>query len=411
MKKIVIMDAFSTMHVGNGALLENSIKVCEKAYPNSEITILTLDKKTNEKKYKNIEMTLFGTFAVKQPKYKQIIWGIQQVLFMFFQTLNILTIKINPAKIGFNQDHKNAMRAIQESDICISITGEALNDNVYKALYFWLFSYWMVIGYGKKFILFPQSIGPLEKTINKKLVFFALKNASLLVGRDKKSYEKLIDLGFDEKKVLYSPDVAILQDINTSFAIDQYFTDENIKKVIGITVSKIPNEIETNIDFIEKIVSSVKQVLDPNEYRILLMPSNYYPASESPDYQLCKRVQIELNDKYETAILSLDPLFPDDYKSLLCQLEVFITTRMHVAILATSGYIPTIAINTQHKIRGYMKNIDMEQYCLDFDDLDDLSDVLKKSLVENKKIREDLQNNLESMHKDLENFIKKFGSI
>lgn len=411
MKRIVILDAYSTVHVGNGALLENSLKVCEKAYPGAQVSILTLDTKTNEKRYKNLNLTLFGTFAVKQGKLKQIVWGIQQVLFMFFQTANIFTLKINPNKIAFNKDHKNAMQVINEADICISITGEALNDNFQKALYFWLFSYWMVIKYNKKLVIFPQSIGPLDKKINKFLVHFALKNASLLVGRDQKSYQKLVELGFDERQIMYSPDVAILQEINESYNISQYFDTTNDKKIIGITVSKIHGEITTEQDYVGSVIESVINMLNPNEYKILLMPSNYYQDSISPDYALCQRVQSKLGVTFETSILTLNPLFPGDYKALLCQLEVFITTRMHVGILSTSGYIPTIAINTQHKIRGYMKNIGMEDYCLDFKDLDKLDKVLKKSLTENKHIRKSLEENLVGVHNDLNLFITRFGEI
>ncbi len=411
MKKIVILDAFSTMHVGNGALLDNSLKACLKAYPDAEINILTLDVKTNKPKYKNLNKTLFGNFATKQPKIKKVLWGIQQLLFMASQSINVMTFKINPSIFTFNQDQRNAMKVINDSDICISITGEGLNDAVYRALYFWLFSYWLVTKLGKKLVIFPQSIGPLEKSINKKLVYHSLKNANLLVGRDKKSYQKLIELGFDKDKIMYSPDVAILQDINEEYKIDQYFNEPNQKKVIGITISKIPPEMNLDVDYVEYIIAAVKNSLDTNEYKILLMPSNYYPDSESPDYTICKYVQKELNDTFETSILSMDPLFPDDYKSLLCQLELFITTRMHVGILSTSGYIPTIAINTQHKIRGYMKNIHMEDYCVELSNLDILEDTIKKALENRESIEQSLRINLENLHKELNIFIERFGAI
>lgn len=410
MKNIVIMDAYSTVHVGNGALLENSISICKQAFPDSTITILSLDKKTNQKKYNDVRNILFSDFAVGQPKYKQIFWGVQQSLFMLFQTINIYSLKINISKIFFNKDQKNAVDAISKADICISITGEALNDNFYKALYFWLFSYWMVKKHNKKMVIFPQSIGPLDKEFNKKIVYKALKNADLIVGRDQKSYNKLIELGFKDN-IMYSPDVAIIQEINEDYKIEQYFDIQNEKKVIGITVSKIPDEITTNVDYINEIIKSIQNTIDSKEYKILLMPSNYSLKGKSQDYILCEKVKNELEKDFDCAILSLDPLFPMEYKSLLCQLELFISTRMHVAILSTSGEIPTITINTQHKIRGYMENIKMNDYCLDFDELEKLPVTLNKMIIENTKIRSELKENLKIMHNDLNKFVERFKAI
>jgi hypothetical protein len=56
-KKILLMDTLSTIHVGNGALLENTIKLSQEAFGKCEFDIITMDKETNRLKFD--EKTLY----------------------------------------------------------------------------------------------------------------------------------------------------------------------------------------------------------------------------------------------------------------------------------------------------------------------------------------------------------------
>jgi polysaccharide pyruvyl transferase WcaK-like protein len=221
------------------------------------------------------------------------------------------------------------------------------------------------------------------------LVRMALKDATLLVGRDRASYETLHSLGFDRDRVLYVPDVAI-QQVADKADIHEYFSDKT-GKVVGVTISNPPRrEMGAQVDFIEHVGAQLEK-LDPEIYKILIMPSNYVRDGISSDYALCLKLKERLAPRFRTEILENRPYFPGEYTGLLSKLEFFITTRMHVAILATSVFVPTIAINTQHKIRGFMQNIDMESFCVDYDKLADIFTLTKeiangrKSIVEHLK--------------------------
>ena len=60
------MDTLSTIHVGNGALLENTIKLCRDAYGECEFHIMTMDKETNKLKYDSNKLydPIFGKFWI-----------------------------------------------------------------------------------------------------------------------------------------------------------------------------------------------------------------------------------------------------------------------------------------------------------------------------------------------------------
>jgi len=410
-KKILLMDTLSTIHVGNGALLENTIKLCQDAYGKCEFHIITMDKETNKLRYDENKLysPMFGKFWFGFVKFGKVLWAIKNTLFIGLHVLNEKTLKINSTKITFTNEQKKAIEAIEKSDICVSCGGEIIGDTFYQALIFWLFTYWLAIKKGKKFILFPQSVGPLNKLWTRKIVYLALKNTSLYAGRDRASYETLLSLGFNKNKVMFMPDVAIQQEIGNS-DIQHYFKDTT-KKVIGITISNPPqNEMGEKIDFVQEVGSQIEK-LSHSDYKILIMPSNYKLHEVSADYALCLKLKDRLSDNFEVSILENRPYFPDEYTSLLSQLEFFISTRMHVAILATTAFTPTIAINTQHKIMGYMRNIEMQHYCVEYKNLNTIFNLTQEITNRREKIVEDLKRENKKLKKEHELFILKLREI
>ena len=396
-KKIVLMDAFSTIHVGNGALLENTILLCKKTYgEDCHISIISTDVETNNLKYKNLYHYLFSDYQRGKSKLYKMTWFLKNFLFMFLHIINVYTVNLSPSKLTLNQKRKDTLKVIEEADVCISLFGEGIKNSTSKSLPFFLFTFWLSIKKGADFILFPQSVGPLTKNWANKLVYYSLKDAKFFAGRDMNSYKKLLELGFNTERVMYVPDVAIQQQKGKADIYD-YFADKN-KKIIGITISNAPkDEVGKEIDFIKEISPQIEK-LDSTTYQILIMPSNYIKNGISEDYALCLKLKESLKDKFEVSILENRPYFPDEYSALLTQLELFITTRMHVMILATTMFTPTIAIYTQHKIMGYMQNINMEKFCLDYDHLDEIynkamelienrEDIIKQLEEENKKLR------------------------
>lgn len=410
MKKILLMDTLSTIHVGNGALTENTIKLIKRVYPDADISILSLDVETCSLRHDDVYEVLFNKGVIKEGKISKAVWFIRQILFIFLSFVNIYFPFVKMHCLFASSKQKETMKEIEKADICISLSGEGINDIFYKSLPFWLFTYWLAIAKGKTFIQFPQSIGPLQNKWNRFIVYQALKNAHILVGRDEKSYALLKTLKFKEEKILYISDVAIHQDILENVNVHQYFKNQK-KKILGVTVSKIPGEIKFKTDYIDQIYQSVINTLDENDYKILLMPTNIIINGISPDYQLSLELRDKFLGQYETAILENRPYFPDEYKALQAQLEFFISTRMHACILATSGYTPTLAINTQHKIRGYMENIAMGEYCVDMNELDILGTRIKKLLLNKKAITHDLKYQINILKKQHDVLIDKIREL
>lgn len=388
-KKIVFIDAFSTIHVGNGALLDNSFKIASQKFKTDNISIITSDPETNKGRYNKIIEDVFSNYPSNA--LSKLVWA-----FVFFVNCSLFFIyeKFSiPQRLWIlGSRFRKIADTIRESDIVISISGESINDHFAPQMYMRGYLFYLCIKLGKDFYVFPQSIGPIFRNSSKKILNHFLSGAKAIFARDLESFKLSQEIWKGEAvEVVYCPDVAVTQDSvkNENMAI--FHTG---KKVVGITLSSVPSEISGGSDYFDKMVNTICKSLSPAEHCILMMPSNYKRSSISHDYEICLRASQFFQARgFHVDILNNQPIHPDLYQGIQKSLFLFISSRMHVGILATSASIPTIMLNTQHKIRGYMTNIGMEEFVMEYNEIESrLPALINLCTNKNPEIRSQLYN-------------------
>ena len=102
------------------------------------------------------------------------------------------------------------MAAFEVSDLIVAVSG----NQVYSSGKFgWplpvtLAPLFLAKHFGKPLVVFPQSIGPLKRKWERKMVKRAYEYASKVFVRDDKSLALLKELGFPKEKYAYAPDPA-----------------------------------------------------------------------------------------------------------------------------------------------------------------------------------------------------------
>ena len=384
-KKIIFIDAFSTIHVGNGALLDNSYHLASSVFDTKNISIVTSDPKTNRCRYPNIIEDVFSNYPTN--RIAKLIWTI---LFFINCTLFYLYKKLKfPQKLWFlGNRFKTIATSISESDIVISISGESINDHFAPQMFMRIYLFYICTKLGKALYIFPQSIGPIFRTSSRIMLKHALSNAKVIFARDNESFSLASSIWEDRPvRVIYCPDVAVMQESAPDNSLRIFHSG---RKVVGITLSDVPNEITGSAGYVEKMIEGIITTLTPNEHAILMMPSNYQTNGVSRDYRICESAKIAFEAKgFQVELLKDQAIHPEQYQGIQKCLYLFISSRMHVGILGTSAAVPTIMLNTQHKIRGYMKNIGMESYVMEYADIElQLPKLIKKCMSNNSDIRQ-----------------------
>lgn len=354
MANIVIYDAYSSIHIGNGILLEKSVEALKKKYTNANLTVISMDSRNISGDYEKIE-DIFAHFPRNQGFIKLLSWFLEYLSSIIQMLLGVTLSKRN-----------EYVRSINNADIVYSISGETINSNFFYRMILRLIIV-KAVSTRKEFVIFPQSIGPI-KNKHRLVVSYLLKGVKKIYARDRLS-EKVAKDELGLKSVVFCPDVALLYfPSRKKYSI----THENRRLTIAVTISKTPKEIEADFPLVERIYQVLKSK-KRSEVIIKIMPSNYSYGSTSDDYRLCKQLyNLLTDDGYEVTILENRLHQMSEFIESLRQVDVVISSRMHVMILANVLTIPTLAVNTQYKIIEFNRLIDNESWVYELNEIDKL---------------------------------------
>ena len=397
MAKFVLMDGYCASHVGNDVLLESSLRLVRKIDPNAEITV---HAKTKDAFEASQDMTCGRRLFANPPNDRvgKVIWILSELIFIIAQLLNSVTFRVKPHHLAFG-DRKQALLDYEEADVCITIGGEMISDTFWKILPFYLHMYWLARQCGSKVVIFPQSIGPLKKSWTRSLVTRVLSKCDVVTGRDKPAMAELESLGLTGNQAIFSPDVGVGHPMSTPEEAKKYLQDlgveqDGTRKWIGMTCSAgSPEPGITRRDHIDILVEALTKVSKKREIGVVILPANM-PVNGTPakDYnastKLYKRIKQEL-----PAILAPRAVIPARiFKAAAERLDAFVSTRMHAAILSTLSPTPTITLNTQRKLLGFMTLVGQEHFSLNLDVL--TPELLAERIEETLDNRETIRSSL-----------------
>lgn len=402
--KVLMIDAFSTLHVGNGALIDNTYKLC-KEHIGDQVEIISIDAETNKGRFPVVLDDIFTGYGGST--LKKLTHALAITIFITAEYIN--TVLFNGRiHLPWARRYRRMLEALDRSDICVSLSGETINDHYRPHMYLRLITYYLAVLKGKKFIIFPQSIGPIFRPLTRWLLRKTLGRAHAIIARDRESLALAKTLWADCRvEVLFSPDVATTQESSAK----PLPVASARKKVIGLTVSDIPrNEMEYRDDYLQNLLDGLCSALAKDTYQILIMPSNYKHDGFSKDYLVCLDAKRILEERgFDVTILKNEIIHPDVYQGMQRSLFAFISTRMHVGILATSAGVPTLMINTQHKIRSYMSLVGMEDFVLELRSLEKVPEKVTALLEQNAALRVALGTNTNRLREQVNIAMSNLG--
>ncbi|MDD3934906.1 polysaccharide pyruvyl transferase family protein [Rhodoferax sp.] len=408
LKSALFLDAYCPSHVGNDVLLESSTLLLKRLCQNVEIKI---HAKTPESFVSTQGVAcsglLFPDAPVGEKFLTKIMWLIDAMVFMAIQIINALTLRIPPYFLTFSTTRKKALRDITESSFAISIGGEMINDSFRKTLPLYLFEFWLAARFGSKVVIFPQSIGPLRRKWTRWMTAMVLRQCTIVTARDQPSLDELHSLGLSGNQALTAPDVGIEQPRASIAEAKLYLADLGVdfqdRRIwIGLTPSAWVEEGVAKQDYLEIIAKAIKQLSTDHRLGVILMPANMPVCGErTSDYETATRLFDMLSDACPCHILPKAVVPARLFKGIQGCLDMVISTRMHASILSTMAATPTITINTQRKLYGYMSRIGQERFSLAIQNL---------TATQIAQAAEEIINNQTTVRKELKNGYAKVSA-
>ena len=400
MMNILLTDAYSVQHVGNAALVDSTLEQLKTQFPEAQFTILAFDPTSISDfcECRTIK-TLWAEPISSYSRLGKISWVARESLWAFvnilnFSVLSLMGLTVNPAKYTLSEQKLAALKAYLDADIVVSISGEALQDSLWRRIPLFLYGYWLAHNMGKVVAIFPQSIGPFEKSFTKTMVRYVLNRCNLVLPRDYPSLRTVKQLRIAPQKVHLVPDVAVNQLYVSSNKAKQLLEAEGVKldkrPLVGMAIS-----MWKDLDF-KEYFSVMRElchfVTENRNGTVVLFSPNMPFRQEISDWELARTLYESLPSQKNVTLLS-KTYTPREFKGMQGQLDLFISTRMHATILATMIGTPTITINTQPKLRGYMNLIHQETKSCEIKDftIEKAKELVNDTLANSDQIRLSLE--------------------
>jgi polysaccharide pyruvyl transferase CsaB len=335
---IVISGHFGGINLGDDAILCSLIDSLRKIYGDDlSLTVFSHDPKLT---YKQTAAT-----SVKQ-------------------------ISFTPSMV---KDLHAMIKAIRLSDFVIIGGGGLLQDEFnIKTIPRYLLP--AIIGkfYGKKVIFYSLGVGPINTRYSKDLIRLLSAQVDHITVRDKESKEIMEGLGVREVDIV--PDPAIHLSKCDKSKIHRILMKEKIDSnrvpKIGVSLRGIYHTKRRKIRSMKSLSVEQKAIIAEsleelaNNLKGLLV---FFCTDNSMDKKISKEIAGRCNCDSRLIIAKYSPT---EFAGLLGVMDVVISMPLHSAIIATSSYIPVVAMEYNPKVRNFMRFIGLGEYVLPIERLD-----------------------------------------
>ncbi len=265
---------------------------------------------------------------------------------------------------------KNSDLVISHSDENFKETASQLPLNPYWAVTWWsmLMSRTLDImvarSLGKPVVLFPNSVGPFRTWLGRFLVRLSLNNCDYLLIRDPISYNIVNQLGIRSTKLL-TYDTALL----FNEAIQPNLNSNDLHRpVIGVSAGIYSNslsKVEVQ-NYIESHANALDDAVEKFGFTVAFLP-HYISGFSNDDLDVSNRILEKMDNKDQAKIITTEGV--PEFKYLLNQMDLVLSSKMHPAILAATAYVPVLCIVYDHKQTGFFQRLDMSQCTLDISEV------------------------------------------
>lgn len=413
--KITITNGYTWYNKGDSGILLGTINSIKKIYGQDiEIRILSFTPDEDAKRYcmdpivKGVYSNILNPYPFNRSKIGKLL-----AIAKLFVSMVSVYIKLNLFRNTFINNNF-VMRVLNESDLIVVCGGGFLGGKKFNS-FIHLFQMYVNNKMYKPVILWGTSIEPMK---NRLIAYFTEKEIKKLTHVFPREVitEKYLSELIDKSKFTLIPDMAfMLENKHMQFDLIKELREQS-DLLIGITVRKwhFPNNansFEAKQNYINSIIDTIRYYVKNKDARFIFIPQVIFQGDDDSVIagEIKEGLPKEIQDCF---IIRRDDWSPLEIKSLIKNLDLFIGTRMHSNIFATSMAVPTIAIAYEKKTNGIMNTVGMNDYIVEIDNItsEDLIDKVDKCYRNREKITMELSNRIPEIRNEIINkskFIKE----
>jgi len=372
-KQILVINSHSSQNAGDAALLEMALASLRPVFPGSQI-VLAMNEPEIGRNMDDVRVVRSFTShfrpcqADRQARWQigVIIWG------MVMSLVAAVWYRICKRSPGWLPGTwRELLSAYMDADLVISCPGNIFVTMGRFGMPFITSAFATAYGLmlGKPLYVMPQSIGPLERRWERRVVRHLYSRARLVFIREPVSLRLANEIGLANTTVRLVPDLAFafpgvsLEKTEVSRELGCH----SERPMVGVTVINrlIRHVSADDWDRYEKsMVYALSSFINKYDGMAVFFPQVIGPTEKEDDRVAARRIIAQMANP-ERAILVDKPVSPGKLKTMYGLMDIFVATRMHSAIFSTSMGVPTLLIEYLHKMRGLAEMLRQEEWVLE----------------------------------------------
>lgn len=369
---------------GDEALLLATYLGIKKKYPKSKISVLGKDSKLSSSIIDFVKIYPDWEYSIKTGN------------FLYRRRLSLQSRNIPLysffSRIIASKKERKIISLYRNADYILSSAGGYIND--FYGYEKRLKSFEMGFYFGKKIILFGQSVGPFfdTKKNNHPLLINTLKRFHKIILRDKFSAEHIKKLDSTINNYSLTTDIA--------FTLKKHIPSYKKKKSktnkkIAVAVRYWEND-DVSSKLIQKSTTLVKHLIGSG-YSITFLSTCQGIENYIDDSKMAIQIKSRLDNKYhEKIIIETKRYKPFDLIKKYNEFDAYIGMRLHGAILSMLGGTPAFNIGYEDKTKGIYEFLKLSEYNIDYDcPIEDWITKTSNFLTNLNKIEDSLEEKIE----------------
>lgn len=375
---ILLIHVHATDNAGDAALLDMALIALREALPEGRVTIaMNAPDMRYDRREEGIEVAP-SFIAVTQPggrastlrRVVALLAGGGQALAAAW--LWRLFRRMPPLP---NRGLRRLLAQYAAADLVVSCPGNIFASTGKAGLPVLLSALTVAIGLalGKPLYVLPQSVGPLTKGWQRRLVGALYRRARVVMVREPVSLRFASSLGIPADRLHLVPDLAYAYPAAATRGVDPALlarVSALPRPIVGVTaINRLLSAVEGPVwDAYERgLAEGLAAFAVKRGGSVVFFPQVTGPAEREDDRIAARRIAAAMSDADSRfAVLALEEkLSPAELKALYAGVDLFVGTRMHSVIFATSAGVPTLCIEYLSKTRGLAEMMGLEGWVLD----------------------------------------------
>jgi polysaccharide pyruvyl transferase WcaK-like protein len=299
---------------------------------------------------------------------------------MLLSTLSAIFVKMH-LKPFYRAD---VLKCMKESDLVVSYSDENFKDSLFllPSNFYWSLTWWSMLFsrtwdvliasfLRRRIVMFPNSVGPFNTRIGRLLAKLALRRYSCILLRDAISYEMLNKLGIACPVISTSDTTLLYHPSNARKAVAH-------SRLIGVAPG-FYNDI-LSVDKVKEYLTAHAAALDfvveKYDFDVVFLP-HYVSGFANDDLDVCRRIISGMKDKDRARIVNVETY--EEFKKILGQCDLVVSSRMHSSVAAVLEEVPTICIAYDQKQIGFFRQLELAECLISMSELS--SEGLVKKII------------------------------